>query len=403
MRTYFEKQIDEIRQEPRLRIYGSFLALLLVLSSIDWLHLGLGRYLARGTDALCWPMLTDCASWRLLSPFGMTAMFAGFLLLGAGCIVLFLIPGLTRWAYWSLLALNLVKLAILALDFRMRLNQHIMAFWITLVFLLIPRKEHALKIMVVLFYFWAGLLKFSPEWLSGSALYKKPWFFGPAALPWACGYVLVLETVISWGLLLEPIWAVSAAWVQLCVFHLFSFAIVGFFYPTLMYSILAIFPLLYWKRKPSSTPRFLLNWREAWPTYCLVAVFSMFQLVPRFMPGDTAITGEGRLFSLHMFDSYTNCEAHATIKSRGLQPRVVNMVYSLAPRIQCDPIVYLQQAQKLCKRAPRANPFFTDLDLSLRTRRSNERDYKQVIDVADFCSKDLKYSVFSHNDWIRTE
>ena len=57
--------------------------------------------------------------------------------------------------------------------------------------------------MVVLFYFWAGLLKFNSEWLSGAALYKKPWLLPTGALPLACAYVLALETVFSWGLLLD--------------------------------------------------------------------------------------------------------------------------------------------------------------------------------------------------------
>ena len=126
---------------PRLRLYGGFLALLLVLSALDWLVQDLGRHLARGTDAMCWPVFTECASWRVLSAGGMKILFAGFMALGAACAALFWFPGFTRQAYWSLLILNLLKFSIIALDFRMRLNQHIMAFWITVAFLFFPRKS----------------------------------------------------------------------------------------------------------------------------------------------------------------------------------------------------------------------------------------------------------------------
>ena len=161
-----------------------------------------------------------------------------------------------------------------------------------------------------------------------------------------------------------------AVGVQLFLFHLLSFPVVGFFYPTLMYSMLTIFILVHWKRKAPSTLEFLMSGRPALSTYGLIVVFSLFQLIPRLMPGDTAITGEGRLFSLHMFDAYTSCEAHAMVKSRVGPPREVNLYIPLAVRIHCDPIVYLDRAHKLCEKERRGNRFFMDLDLSLRTRRA---------------------------------
>ena len=52
-----------------------------------------------------------------------------------------------------------------------------MAFWACFVYLLIPGKRDAVRLLLVLFYFWAGTLKVNWEWISGAALYRPLWFF----------------------------------------------------------------------------------------------------------------------------------------------------------------------------------------------------------------------------------
>ena len=179
----------------------------------------------RRSAGLCFPSAgTGGVSISVLDGF-----FLVFLLLSVLNGALFLSPRWTKAAFWLLIALNLIKLLVIATDYRFRLNQHIMAFWITMAFLFLPKKEQTLKILVVFFYFWAGILKFSPEWLSGSALYAKPWLFGASTLPLACGYVLVLEVFLVW-LLADRAGSPGASGFN-SAFHLFPGQSWAFFTP----------------------------------------------------------------------------------------------------------------------------------------------------------------------------
>jgi hypothetical protein len=214
----------------------------------------------------------------------------------------------------------------------------------------------------------------------------------------SCVYVLMLETVLIWFLLWEGSrwgWAIL---LQLAVFHLFSWPIVGFFYPTLMFAILTIYPLSWRKKNRESLPRFLAEPTRAWPAYAVVGLFSLAQLLPRFMPGDTALTGEGRVFALHMFDAKPECEAYATVRRSDGSVRTVDLQIKHPMRIHCDPITYRSLAHSLCEKEKDAQ----SIDLTLRSRRSTEHTLHEIVQEADVCSKSLRYSLFSHNAWIRT-
>src|SRR5262249_24124233 len=125
-----------------------------------------------------------------------------------------------------------------------RMNQHYMAFFVTVPFLAIPRKREAIRLVVPCFYFWAGVLKLNREWLSGAALYGDIWFFIPATRPGACAYVFILAGAFFVGLWARNPWIFWPVFVHFLAFHVISFSVVSFFYPLLMFSILAIFPFV---------------------------------------------------------------------------------------------------------------------------------------------------------------
>ena len=69
-------------------------------------------------------------------------------------------------------------------------------------FCLFPVSASPSGTFVVLFYFWAGIIKLNPEWISGAALYGESLLLIPDSLiPAACIYVVVLELLLIFGLL----------------------------------------------------------------------------------------------------------------------------------------------------------------------------------------------------------
>lgn len=395
--NWLRGNIDEIRNDPVLRAYGIFLALTHVLTFVFWWRTYDLVSLLTDGDAICWPFWGDCFRYRFLSADGVYWLLRAYLLLSLLSLGLFARRKWVGAAWWVFLFLNLLKLGIVLQDFQLRLNQHYMAGLACMAFLLVPGKRRFLKILVAFFYFWAGILKLDVEWLSGAALYRPLWFFSGPWLPVVCTYVVVLEIVLVWGVLSRRPWLFWATLAQLFVFHVMSWPVVGYFYPTLMFCLLTIYPMDFVRPSAEGDAR-----RIGALGFVFLGVFSFAQLVPHFMPGDSALTGEGRLFGVHMFDALVQCEAYAVLKGTDGTTRRKNLHRQMAARIHCDPIVYWNRARELC-RSPDRGVNFSDFDLILNSRRSTEPAFKPVIDLKNFCASSPAYRVWRHNEWILTD
>src|SRR5262245_41232231 len=316
--AFLKAQILEIRADGVLRLYGACLALTHILSVLFWLDSGSWRYMHEASEPICWPLIPWCEHLRVLSPA--EAQF-GLLLFAAAAGVVALAFSRGRWtsaAYTGLFLLTIAKIGLVALDYRLRLNQHYMAFWVCFVYLLVPGKRDAVRLLLVLFYFWAGTLKVNWEWISGAALYRPLWFITGRGVIVACAYVLLMELVVSWGLLARRGWIFWSAVTQIALFHVMSWAVVDFFYPVLMFLLLSIVVLDRLFPRPEMSALIgrmdlgsLLSGRARSATYITGVMFTAFQLMPYAFPGDRTITGEGRLYALHMFDARVVCDAWA--------------------------------------------------------------------------------------------
>ena len=399
-----EAQVDEIRADPVLRLYGAALALLNVLTVQYWRVSGEQTVMSRATEPICWPLVPNCAALRVLSDGEVHRLLQLFTLGAVAVAVLFLWRRLVPAAWAGLLALNLLKLVLLALDYRLRHNQHYMALWVAAVFLFVPGKRDALRVLIVLFYVWAGTLKLNREWISGADLYRPLWFVTGAGVVVACTYVVVMELAISWGLLASRAWIFWAAFAQIALFHVMSWAIVDFFYPLLMFLLISIFPLV--RLWPPGDRRGLLEplWRGRLrpAVYAPAVAFSLLQLTPYAFPGDRAITGEGRLYALHMFDARVYCDAYAAVRGHDGSVRRVDLRLTYMPRIDCDPIVIFNRARNLCTGQSRLATDVAELDLRLAARRATDPELHEVVNVPAFYRSGLRYAPFRHNEWIRS-
>src|SRR5262249_44799278 len=141
--------------------------------------------------------------------------------------------------------------------------------------------------------------------------------------------------------------------------------------------------------------------REAWPVYALAAAFSLLQLAPYAFPGDRALTGQGRLYALHMFDARAACAGWADLHNADGTTTRRDLKLPLDTRIACDPIVFFNRARNLCRQRDAGRLAFEDLDLFLSARRSSDAELKRVIDTKSFCAKGERYDPFRRNPWTR--
>jgi hypothetical protein len=401
-------QVEEIRADGVLRAYGAALALTHLVTALFWWQEDIEHIVHRAAEPICWPLVPACDAIRLLSIDQVRLLLVGYGVAALVVASLFRRRRLVGYGFLGLVALTALKILVLALDYRLRRNQHYMALWVTGVFLAVPGKREALRLLLVLFYVWAGTLKLNWEWISGAGLYRPLWLIHGRAVIAACVYVIVLELVVSWGLLARRPSIFWSALAQIALFHVMSWPVVGFFYPVLMFVLLTI--LLLDRLRPSSTSRpdlFGPLWtRDARAgTYALALAFSLCQLVPYAYHGDRAITGEGRLYALHMFDARIVCQAYATVQDSSGAVQRLDLRPGLPPRMDCDPHVLFNRARNLCvgrSEIPAPTPI-ARLDLQLLARRSTEAAMHEVINVTDFCNRGLRDNPFRHNDWITTD
>jgi len=200
-----------------------------------------------------------------------------------------------------------------------------------------------------------------------------------------------------------------AAFGQLLLFHLASYWVVGFFYPVLMFLLLTIVPFVHFGPRLSvedtESPRAVLSGvsrpQEHPVAFAFLVGFSVLQLTPRLFPGDVAVTGEGRMFALNMFDAPLSCRGYATVHRSREQPEMLTLTAPFVnPRIACDPIVYRAIALALCRRNDTARDFH-DIDLTLDTRKHGQHISSTVVSVKSFCTTRPRYSVWRHNEWIK--
>jgi hypothetical protein len=393
----FAARIEELRSDMALRLFGAALALANVVTFIQWkFHNGVPLLIGRGRDSLCWPFWESCHAYAL----PVAVINAGlwlYLLLALVTAVCFLSRRVTA-GYWLLLLINTMRVLVMFQDYRLRANQHYMLNWIVLGYLFLPYTRVMLRHMLVSLYFWAGVLKLDPDWLTGATLYSQDKLWFPRALvPAACIYVVALEMGMIWGLYSRRAWVFWGVVAQLALFHYTSWPIVGFWYPTLMVCLLSILPLsrlLPPPRHVVATPEPHRHRRFA-VAFAVAVVFAALQMTPRAFPGDTAITGEGRMFALHMFDALVECDATMTYHlPDGDRVEIRKETTKLPHRSRCDPLIYYAIARNACASAG------ADFDLSLRSRRNSSAGYTQVLDLRAFCAAPPHYALWRHNDWI---
>ena len=398
--TWFSRQIDEIRSDRALTFYGVALALANVLTCYQWQYrTGVPQMIGGGATPLCWPFWENCRS--VLSVSGVNRVLWVYLFLSAIAGLLFVVRRVAA-GYWLLVVVNVIRTIVMIQDYRLRANQHYMLNWIVLAFLFLPGKRALLRHLIVSLYFWAGALKLDPDWLTGAALYNRDRLWLPESLvPASCVYVVVLEMVVVFGLYARRNWIFWGTFAQLIAFHIFSWPIVGFWYPLLMFCLLSILPMTRLMHRSDGwvALSFGAPMRRLALNAAVVGTFGALQMIPRTFPGDSAITGEGRMFALHMFDALVVCEATFSdhFDSGVSRAVLVEETKRLSHRSRCDPLLLFDVAKNRCRQRPHG---VIDFDVSLRSRRTSEPEYRRTIDVRNFCAANPTYDTWRHNAWI---
>ncbi len=370
---YILKNIDEIKNDKNLTWYGFILCLTHLLSAY-FFYPGLPK----SDDIICWQFFENCHS---VSTFILNSLDYSLLLYGffsVICAVYFLLKK-NQTAYILFFGLSAFKFIVHLSDYRFMGNYHYMSHVINFVFLLILNKKNMIKLMIVLFYMSAAMIKFNPDWLSGSAL-LRPTFLKQPFLGLACAYVIFLELVISILLLSKQRKLFYFALFQISCFHIFSWHIVGYFYPLIMFGLLALFFM-----NPAS-----FEFPKNKTNLTVLAIFILAQILPIYITGkNSSLSNEYRVYSLNMLDAYTVCETRMFIKNKNSVIEYAPDFTKLAIRVHCDPVFVQQKVQKTCE-FYKNNTEFLDIDFDHQVRRKSDPTETYQATFKNVCARPLK-------------
>jgi hypothetical protein len=371
--------MTEIRSSSVLRVFGVFLAFTHLVTAYFWVDPYWG-HVASFTDKfpICWPHLAGCEVIGRMTELQLFTIIGLYALLAAISGALFFRRETSAHAFYVLAIASVVKFALFQLDYRLSGNYHYMHFWTLAAYFLFPQKTMTLRFLIMSFYFGAGFLKVNKEWLSGAAIWDNPYLSGEL-LRLGCIYVMVLELFLIFGLWSRRRWIFWGTLGQLFLFHAVSYLIVSYYYPLMQMSLLSIYVLAERADPGQFYPSRLKT--LPWPSLGLLVLFFVAQSIPFAMGGDRAIDGRGRIPALSMFDARAECEFVMTAKFNSIDGKLIERSlprhYRLEQRLKCDPHVQLTDARHRC-RSLAANPDFRSLDISLRSKRQTDADYRQV-------------------------
>ncbi len=387
---FWRKNLNEL-DDPILRYFGVALSAIHILSAIFYIQHSAVEILASEAP-VCWPFLPNCfdrVPWSATETYAYMAIYG---LAAAASGVFFLKSRIALGWSFSLLSLVL-KSVLLFQDYRMMGNYHYMVNIIQILFLFWPGKRRAIQWMTIGFYVSAGTLKFNFEWLSGAALLEEPHVKGWLLVA-MCSYVVLLEMVFVFGLLSNRRSVFWMTMAQLFLFHLYSFGQVGYFYPCVMFALLSIFYLpKIFSFEVSSLDSKIIGWKTVIP----MVVFAFAQAAPLAFAGPSALTGQGRIFSLNMFDARTDCAISEVARFKTLT--VETELKFQYMRIRCDPVTVIGLERSRCATLRRVRKDFVDIDVYMNSK-INSGSPSAILRVKNFCQRDLRFNIWKPNEYI---
>jgi hypothetical protein len=388
LKKYISAQIDEIKNSKTLKWFGLSLIIAHFASFIFFFDSG--RAWTLESYPICWSFYQNC-EWGRSFILQSSSLYIHLYLFSILAGLLFFLSGRWKGFYFALLAATLLKFVYTLHDYRTMGNYHYMLYLALFVYLMIPRKIFALKWFLVLCYVSSGLLRFEADWLTGAVLPPLPGF-SQKMIEISAAYVVILECIFAFLLLAKkPLWF-WLGMAQFLVFHIFSYQIVGWFFPAIMLGLLSIFLLERFFETELSHPsiaELTTNFRNYNFAFTFLVIFMFVQIIPRWIYPFSAIDGAGRVLFLNMFDARTECDGRVLIhqKNGDVIERVEQSIETSirAERIKCDPVVFLAKAQDLCRKLENESTFI-DLDVSLVTRRVTEARWFKTLDHRNVCT-----------------
>lgn len=254
-------------------------------------------------------------------------------------------------------------------------------------FLFSRKKLANLRLIFVVLYVLAGVVKFHEGWIAGtyfSTLKIGLPFFNRDLIPIFTNLVIFMELLGAWLLLSQNWkWKIAPFAFFLC-FHFYSILFVGFRYPALTLPYLLILFSTGSETHKSPSLAGLIA----------ALLITVLNLIPFTIPGDHKLTYEGMALAMNMFDANRQSISSEThIMADRSKKEIISASSNSFERN--PPYRIFQRIQHQCKNKEISAVKWT-LDTSI-----NGSPFYRIVDTENAC--ELTYQPYRHNEWIRLD
>lgn len=406
MVEWFKSNIWEIKKSSTNQLFGAALCVGHILTYIYWtLNNDLPLKYYSEASPMCWTILENCEGLRFL-PYGVLSfLYYSYVLIAiVGGAIFFstrtALPG------WILLFILLILKALFYFqDFRLSSNDHYYLFFLNFVYLFIPNKENVLKALIISFYISSGLLKLSPEWLTGQ-WFNQHSVFHPKLAEWFSALSVLIEMIAPWGLLFRDGRYFAISFLTLVGYHIVIWYLDGFYTSSLMLMGLSLFLFSYFEQRRLEAEYIYQSFIRPDPSrswiFIMITVFWLFQMLPWIPTENIKVKQGAELLALNRMASATECKQTTfAIYNDRIEEIDIDNPVGRPEHLICSPYLRFLDSKSLCTKL-KDMPGFQTISSSLKTRDLKDKEFRVAFEILDFCHPNVRLKEMDFYSWNTT-
>lgn len=393
---FLKSNLWEIKKSSSLQIFGGLLALIHALTYWNWMQAGnLPLQYHANPQPMCWGLFESCQWVKILSPTAMEMLFHAYGVIAVLAVAVFLFTRFTGLGWFMLMTLLILKSLFYFQDLRLTSNVHYAIFVMSFCYLFIPNKANLLRWLLISFYVASGLLRLSPNWLTGQFFIEQ--LHVPVKLgEWLAGMTVLAEMIGPVVLLFRDLRNFLIGYIVLIVFHGLMIYAGGYFEPTVMLILLQLMPLLYYEERKIEREYLYQSFIRPEPSPFWLAlglgVFWLVQALP-YVPHQAgkAIAHFEEVLALQPVAAAEECESttFAVFQNR-LAEVVVAPPQDRPTAFRCNPYLRFLDLKSSCRDMQKDSEFKTLMSY-FRVRGLKDKTFQPTFSSEDFCRTDLSY------------
>lgn len=400
---WIKSSLWEIKKSSSLRLFGAALAVAHIMTYGYWAWNGdlPLKYYSEGTP-VCWSFFEGCAHFRFF-PIGLVNfIYFAYVVFAVAAGALFFSTRTALPGWLLMLGLFVFKMFLYVQDFRLSGNEHYILFLLTFVFLFVPNKETAFKAIIISIYLVSGLLKLSPDWLTGQ------WFLTHHVMhaklaEWFAALSAIIELIAPLALLMRPIKYFATGMLVLIAYHVITWYEGDFFSPGIMLIALSFFLFNYFEQRRNEMDYAYQSYLRPEPSRVWVFVLLVFfwgaQVVPRWFHDGSRWATITEIFAFNRNATDTECDqATFLIYDNRVEEVVITPPPGRAESQSCNPYFRFLDARFLCQKHQNDEGFRTVLSI-LKVRKLKDKQFKDAFEIPDACDPKFNYRSLGSRSW----